>query len=176
MAGSTEGSQYLAELKEFLTFLRKLWALLAGVSVLFPLSNALVRVIPLAQWDQGGLAYLSPRLVTVLSTLACLFVVLRTFATRRELGAQLTGRTFQKRATRRFVLGLVAVGIYLAGYYAIAGGLYYDVLGWESDDLRRIVGDFVLLIAYTGFFGFMTSAFMLIGLSEYLGAKTPGPG
>jgi hypothetical protein len=171
MAGESDGDQYLNELKEFLGFLRKLWALLAGVSVLFPLSNVFVKVIPLAKWDQGGLVYLSPELVTAVSTLACLFVILRTFARRHELAADGTRRSFQRRATLSFATGLLAIVIYLVAHYAIANDFYYDVLGWESDDLQRVLGDIVLLVAYSAFFGLMTRAFMLVGMLEYFSER-----
>jgi hypothetical protein len=45
------------------------------------------------------------------------------------------------------------------------------VLGWESDDLQRVLGDIVLLVAYSAFFGFMTRAFMLIGMLEYFSER-----
>ncbi len=46
----TAGQPFLEELRDFLAFLRSLWGLLAGISVLFPLSNVLFSVIPL----EGG--------------------------------------------------------------------------------------------------------------------------
>ena len=48
---------------------------------------------------------------------------------------------------------------------------YFRVLGWESDDLRRIAGDLVLLITYSSFFALVTQAFLVLGLREYLRAK-----
>jgi len=39
----------LDELRHFIEFLRNVWAALAGVSVLFPLSNAFSQTIPVAK-------------------------------------------------------------------------------------------------------------------------------
>jgi hypothetical protein len=61
--------------------------------------------------------------------------------------------------------------VYLAGHYAISNDFYFRILGWESDDLRRIAGDLVLVIAYGGFFASVTRAFLALGLREYLRGK-----
>jgi len=72
---------------------------------------------------------------------------------------------------RSFALGAVALMVYLAGHYTISHDFYFRIFNWESDDLRRIVGDVVLIIAYGGFFVFMTRAFLALGLREYLRAN-----
>jgi ketopantoate reductase len=55
---------YLEELTEFLTFLQNLWGILAGLSVFFPLSNILLRVIPLGAYgtNDGVFNQLTPNL------------------------------------------------------------------------------------------------------------------
>lgn len=45
---------------------------------------------------------------------------------------------------------------------------HFRVFGWESDDLRWLAGDVALLAAYVGFFAFVTRAFVVLGLREYL--------
>jgi hypothetical protein len=171
MRSSQETPRVLQEFKEFVEFLQHLWAILAGVSVLFPLSNTLVRIIPLAQWSDGGFAYLSPHLVSGVATLACLFVVLWTFGQRDKLRAPRAWSSLPQQAVRSFALGAVALMVYLAGHYAISNDFYFRILGWESDDLRRIAGDLVLVIAYGGFFASVTRAFLALGLREYLRGK-----
>jgi hypothetical protein len=171
MGSSQETRRVLQELKEFVEFLQHLWAVLAGMSVLFPLSNTLVKVVPLAQWSDGGFVYLSPPLVSGFATLACLFVVLWTFGQRDKLRASRAWSALPRQALRSFALGAVALMVYLAGHYAISHDFYFRSLGWESDDLRRIAGDLVLVIAYAGFFAFVTRAFVALGLREYLRGK-----
>lgn len=164
---------FLQEFKEFLQFLQSLWTLLAGISVLFPLfplSDVLAKVIPLARWPEGGLAYFSPQLLSIVSSLACLFLLLWMFGHRYQLERRRIKT--QKKAGFSFAVGLIALIIYLTVYFAIANDFYYDVLKWESDDLRRVLGDIVLLIAYSAFFVLMTQAFMLLGMLEYFGRKS----
>lgn len=156
----------LEELKEFLGFLRNLWTILAGVSVFFPLSNVLAQLIPLARWDDGGLAYLSPTLVTTISTVGCLFAILWTFVQRGQY-VQERKAIVQRLAGLSFAGGALALILYLTVNFAIAEGFYWNTLGWESADARRILGDIVLLLTYAGFFALMTRAFMLLGLLEY---------
>jgi hypothetical protein len=76
-----------------------------------------------------------------------------------------------QRAVRSVAFGAVALIMYLAGHYMISNDFYFRILGWESDDLRRTAGDLVLVIAYSGFFVYVTRAFLLLGLREYLRGK-----
>jgi len=48
---------------------------------------------------------------------------------------------------------------------------FWSWFNWESDDPRRLVGDVILLVCYSVFFAAMTRAFVLLGLSEFLGLK-----
>ena len=77
---------YLEELKEFLTFLKNLWGILAGLSVFFPLSNVLLGAIPMRAYgtDDGVFDLLSPNLINTIATVVTLFVVLVTFAGRNQ--------------------------------------------------------------------------------------------
>ena len=88
MTDSKKGTSFLKEFKNFIVFLQSLWGILAGISVFFPLSNVLIRVIPLSSIydDPGGaLTYFSPELVTAVTTLVTLFIVLWTFGNREKL-------------------------------------------------------------------------------------------
>lgn len=166
-----KGSSFLGEFKTFIGFLQNLWAILAGISALFPLSNTLANIIPLAKWSEGGLAYLSPQLVTVIATVACLFTILWTFGQRHQFARQRQRRSVQKQAGLCFTCGVTALIIYLAVHYAVVANFYFVVLGWESGDLRRVLGDIVLLLSYSAFFVLVTRAFMLLGMIEYFGQR-----
>ncbi len=168
MTAQSEPRPAIGEFKQFVDFLQNLWAALAGVSVLFPLSNTLTQVIPLAQWPDGGFGYLSPPGMTGVTTLASLFVVLWVFGKREKFLDRKASDALPIQAVRSFVLGIVALLTYLAGYALIANDFYFSVLGWESNDMRRILGDLVLLSAYAGFFVLVTRAFLLLGLREFL--------
>src|SRR3990172_3902126 len=72
--GDRPGRTALAELREFLAFLRSLWGILAGVTVVFPISNLLTAVLPLLTGSE--------RLSTVLATLFSLFAIFVVFALR----------------------------------------------------------------------------------------------
>lgn len=120
------------------------------------------------KWEEGGLAYLAPQLVTVVTTLACLFVLLWTFGQRRQLARQARTRLY-RQAWGLFAVGLAALVLYVVLHAAVKAGFYYRVLGWESDDLRWILGDVVLLVTYAAFFAMLTRAFVLLGLVEFLG-------
>lgn len=159
----------LEELRDFLRFYKNLWTILAGVSVFFPLSNLLMEVLPLSSWDEGGWVYLSPRLVTVIVTVACLFVILLTFVQRKQYKAQKLRRFAQRKAILSFGIGAVALLVYVTVYYAISEGFYWNALKWGSADPRRILGDIILLLTYSAFFLLVTRAFMLLGLLEYPG-------
>src|SRR5512142_2738652 len=81
-------NSFLGEFTDFVKFLQTLWGILPGISVLFPLSTVVLKLIPTGNiYDDppGGLAYLTPALITALATVATLFVILVTFRQRRDL-------------------------------------------------------------------------------------------
>ena len=164
---SAQGAKFLKEFKDFTAFLRNLWGILAGISVFFPLSNVLMQIIPLGTFDEGGvLVWFSARLFTAFATLVSLFLILWTFSQRQHFRSSRQRGTLQKQAWISFGVGLTALLTYLAIYYFIAISAY-DLLGWESADVRRLFGEVFLLIVYSTFFSLLTRAFVLLGMIEF---------
>jgi|LGOV01.1.fsa_nt_gb hypothetical protein len=55
-------TEFIKTLREFIAFLQSLWGILAGISIFFPLSNDLIKLIPLRRLHDdpaGALGYLS---------------------------------------------------------------------------------------------------------------------
>jgi hypothetical protein len=131
----------------------------------------LAKVIPLAQWPEGGLVLISPTLVTAISTVTCLFILLGTFGRRQQFANAKRRRFINRESALSFVVGAIGLIVYLIGHYAVVANFYYVAFNWASTDPRQVFGDLLLLIAYCVFFAFMTRALMLLGMLEYLGSK-----
>jgi hypothetical protein len=157
----------LSELRDFIRFLQHLWAALAGISVFFPLSNSLAKIIPLGQWDEGGFVFMETGFVSAIATLACVFMVLWLFTQRAEMRVRKNWDTLPEQAMRSFAFGVGSLILYWMGQEAIVQNIH-TVFGLESGDAVRIVGDVLLLLVYGGFFVLVTRAFLLLGLREYL--------
>jgi hypothetical protein len=162
-----QGNGFIEEFKSFLSFLQNLWGMLAGVSVLFPLSNALAKVIPLEPWPEGGFMFFAPQLVTTVTTICSLFIITITFGQRHKSRSQEKKYSVQWQAPISFGIGSISMVIYLITYFAARNNFFYGALGWESDDLRWAIGDIVLLFSYSALFTFFTRAFVLLGMTEY---------
>jgi hypothetical protein len=164
---ASAGNTYLKKIREFLTFVSTLWGLLGGISALFPLSNFLMKGgIPLKMWyDKGGLAFLRPNLVAIVATLVAIFTIFWIYGQRDSL-ARKTGRT-RRTAGVCFACGLIALLLYMVVYTLMENDFHYVVMGWTSDDPRRVLFDLILLALYSAFFGLMTGAFMLLAAAEY---------
>ncbi len=161
-------SKVITEFKEFISFLQTLWGILAGVSVLFPLSNALMKIIPLGESpEEGVLKYFSPEQVTVVTMLICLFVMFHIFSKRRLMKAEWEKdqeRQLQQKSVNSFFLGILALLV----YFSIIHLNFYGLFGWESDDPIFVFVDIFFLIFYSAFFGLVTRAFVLLGMIEFL--------
>ncbi|HIE32024.1 MAG TPA: hypothetical protein EYP67_06560 [Methanosarcinales archaeon] len=171
MRNSKKGTAFLVEFRDFIAFLQSLWGILAGISVLFPLSNVLIKLIPLRRLHDdpaGALGYLTPDLITVVATLITLFVVLLTFSNRHKFEALKERRLIQRQACFSFAFGLLALIIYFTVYFGIYP-LYYEPYGIYYGDPRWLIGDFGLLLSYSTFFALVSRAFMLLGMIEYFG-------
>jgi hypothetical protein len=159
------------ELKQFTKFLQSLWGALAGISVLFPLSNVLTKVIPLAQWPEGGFVYFNPTLVTTISTVTCLLIILWIFGHRQQFADAKRRRFINRESMLSFGVGGIGLCLYLIGHYAVVQNFYYGAFNWVTGDPQRVFGDLLLLPAYCVFFAFMTRAFMLLGMLEHYGSN-----
>jgi hypothetical protein len=161
-----KGAGFLREFREFITFLRTLWGLLAGISVFFPLSSVFLKVIPLEAYGANGVFnILSPPLITVVATVVTLFVVLSTFGRRDEFRG-LGGRNARRQAWISMGVSMAALMTYMT-IHQIYDEYAYSVFGIGSDDPRKLFFEIPLLVAYTAFFSLLTRAFMLLGMAEF---------
>lgn len=165
--------EYLDELKNFLAFLKRLWGILAGISVFFPLSNVLLQVIPLGQYgvDDGVFNILSPSLITTVAMVAALFVVLVTYASRAQLRQPKRRRAVLRSSWLSLGVGFLSLVAYLV-LHQIYREYAWEPWGWGSDDPRKLIAEVPLLITYAIFFSSLTRAFMMLGILEFFGSKS----
>jgi hypothetical protein len=171
MAHARQGTSFLKEFKDFIAFLQNLWGILAGISVLFPFSNLLLDIIPLETFEKEGvLVWFSPTLFTTLTTLVSIFLILWIFGQRQKFKSKRGNTGIRRQAWFSFLTGLASLILYLIVYYFLISSAF-DVFGWESADIRRLIGEIPLLIFYGAFFALVTRAFMFLGMSEYFKPK-----
>ena len=171
MNASNQDATFVKEFKDFVVFLQNLWGVLAGISLLFPLSDAFFKIIPLGSLAEDGFLVFFPReLFTAVATLVSLFITLWTSGQRDKLKPLRDGAGIRHRATLSFAVGLGALVVYLALYFFLPNSAD-DVLGWESGDSVRLVGEAILLVFYSGFFALVTGAFVLLGMAEFFKRK-----
>jgi hypothetical protein len=167
MNSSEKGTGFLEEFKEFIAFLQKLWGMLAGISVFFPLSNIFFKVLPLKTYGEGGVyEHLSPSLITTITTLVTLFVVFSIFSNRSKFKEKQKRRGIQRHAWISFGIGILALVTYLI-IYVVYFEYAWSVWGWGSGDPHKLFAEVPLLAAYSAFFAFITRAFMLLGMIEF---------
>jgi len=157
------GQAFLDELREFLRFLRSLWGVLAGISILFPLSNVFFTVIPIAD---GGNPFqnLSPNVVTATTMLTCIFLTFATFGRRNMFGEQRRRRRYATSARASFIVALALLSIYL-----LTSDPLYRVLISDNPNYETGIGVYDGLFAalYIGTFALITRAFLLLAMLEY---------
>ena len=167
MGRQTHTTDPVSELQSFLVFLGSMWGALAGLSVVFPLSNVLADVIPLSSVNaDGAFVRISPAVVTAVSTISVLFSILWLFGTRQDIADSNDVKSIRKGALISFALGLVLLVAYL-GLYELKLDQAYSSWGWESDDTRHMLVEIPLMALYSGFFVLLTRAFVLLGLIEF---------
>ena len=160
---------YLGELKEFLTFLKNLWGILASISIFFPLSNVLLGIIPLrAYGDDGVFDLITPALILTLTTVFTLFVVLITFAGRNQFQDEKKRGTMLRNAWLSFGTGILSLLIYLI-IHQVYREYAWKPWGWGSGDPRKLFAEIPLLITHAIFFSLITKGFMLLGMIEFFG-------
>lgn len=161
---------YLHELKEFLSFSKSLWGLLAGISVFFPLSNVLLAAIPLRAYgtEDGVFDQLSPHLLTTVASVVTLFVLLVTFSGRGRFADRRRRASLLREACCSLAVGLLSLLLYV-GIYRGYSAYAWEPWGWGSGDPRKLLAEIPLLIVYVVFFASLTRAFMLVAMIEFFG-------
>jgi len=162
---------YLAQLRAFLVFLKNLWGILAGISVFFPLSNTFVEAIPLRAYGNDGVFdQLTPSFITIFATVVTLFVVLVTFAGRREFQNPRNRRAMLRSAWFSLGISVLSLLAYLIIHQAYRE-YAWEPWGWGSGDPRKLLAEIPLFITYVIFFSLLTRAFMLLGMIEFFGNR-----
>lgn len=172
MNSSESNKGYLEELKEFLAFLKKLWGILASISVFFPFSNIFLNAIPLRAYgtDDGAFDQLSPYLITTIATVVTLFVVIGTFADRSRFQNPRNRPVLLRNAWLSLGTGILSLLTYLIlhqAYWRYA----WEPWGWGSGDPRKLFAEIPLLITYVLFFSLLTRAFTMLGMIEFFGKR-----
>lgn len=164
-------ASFLNEFRDFLEFLKSLWGILTGISVLFPLSNAIVEVIPIGNFhsDFYGLYFFSSQLITSIATLSTLFFILFIFGQRENIAIDEKRELHQKRARFIFLSSFVTLLAYLGLHFTRLEMFIGQELRIES---ILIIRDILLLLTYSSFFSLVTMAFMILGMIEYYKKNT----
>lgn len=172
MSTSNKRTTFLEEFRNFIAFIQNLWGLLAGISVVFPLSNVFIKIIPLKAYEEDGgvFEHLSPSLITAVATLITLFVILGLFSNRDTFKEKQKRQEIQHQAWISFVIGILALVIYLV-IHTIYLQYAWEPWGWGSGDPRKLFAEIPLLVAYSAFFALITRAFMLLGMIEFFKNK-----
>jgi hypothetical protein len=164
---------YLEELKEFITFLKNLWGILAGISVFFPFSNVLVKAVPMQAYgtEEGVFDQLSPGLISTVATVTTVFVLLVAFTGRDRFKDTGKRGVMLRHAWLSFGTGALALLLYLVIHQAYREYAWVP-WGWGSGDPRKLLAEIPLLITYVVFFASITRAFVILGMIEYFGRRT----
>ncbi|MGH3506924.1 MAG: hypothetical protein ACRDO2_06940, partial [Nocardioidaceae bacterium] len=129
----------------------------------FPLSNLLIKVIPLGDLDKP-FHDLSPALVAVLTTLTCIFLTFATFG-RRVQFADGPRRTQYARSAR---LSFPVALILLAFYVLLPHSLYEALVSGQGSTAEGVaLYDGLLAALYILSFALITRAFLLLAMLEY---------
>lgn len=165
------GQPFVAELRDFLRFLRSLWGILAGVSVLFPLSNIFVAVIPIGGGDRP-FKDLSPVVVTVVTMLTCIFLTFATFGRRGLFADPKRRERYASSARVCFVVALAALAVYVLG----PNGLYRTLITNNPDSEAGVaLYDGLFAALYIMTFALLTRAFLVLAMLEYFSERKDVP-
>lgn len=156
------GQAFLEELHEFLRFLRSLWGVLAGISVLFPLSNVFLAVVPISD---GGRPFqnVSPAVVTMVTVLTCIFLTFATFARR----GRFTQAQHQDRHIRYARISFAGALGALAVYVLAPNGLYRELITESEGEAGIALYDGLFAALYIATFALLTRAFLVLAMVEF---------
>lgn len=148
----------LSNVRQFLGFLSGLWGMFSSLTLLFPLSNALVQVLPMHETQRG--------IYTALTTLTCCFVILYLYITRHQ---QIAVRLAKPSLYDRRVIAIFALGVLSALLYLPAHSSYAQILegSYSAADLEQGMMWVLGMLFYGMSFVGLTTSFTLLAIVEY---------
>ena len=151
--------------KEFVTFVKTLYGLLASLSAALPLITAALKALPVARAKREkppGLLRIPPALVLAASSAFTVFVLLQVVASREIIQRMSLGR-IQVYAFLLFLLGCACLWMYMSLYYRVTLGRPKPVQPNQPDPVAGYATrDMVLLILHMVAFSALTLAFTSI--------------
>jgi hypothetical protein len=168
MISPQRGEKLVKNISVFASFLGSFWGGLAVVSVVFPLLNSLAKILPDNLASQGGvLVWFSPELFTAIASITCFSIIVVIFQQRNGYILQSNRNNLHRLSWFSFSFGVSSILFYLLLYYFLSSSAS-TTLGWTEYDYRRLLGEAVLLVLYSGGFGLITRGLILLGTDEYL--------
>jgi hypothetical protein len=155
------------DVRAVIEYLSSLWGLASGLSLLFPLSNALLQAVPNTVFiEVQPKTALTPALLTTFATIMSLFSILLVISTRREIAKS---KSFGMALNRMRVFAVIAFGfaIFVLLLYTATADTYRRSYERISDSLKN-QGEMIGFFGYPLIFASFTTAFTLLGLREYL--------
>ncbi|MUG93597.1 hypothetical protein F7734_14655 [Scytonema sp. UIC 10036] len=152
----------------FWDFLKNEWGRLSKISVFFPGSGELIRLIlmrnprPVGVYERG----ITPAFVLTISTICTMFVIYYIYNQQDELINQ-SSKSIRSRAECSFIQGFFCLIFYIAAYFGMYS-LIYEPLEINDGNYGRIIGDIFLLLLYTASFTLITRSFTLLAMSKFL--------
>jgi len=161
-------NQIAREVKNFLQYLASLWGILSVFSAFFPLINKFRGVIPLPKAHQEA--------CVLLSTIACLFLVLYAFTLRRKR----TGQSAARNSMWIFSLAVMIALFYLFVLPALPNMPLEQTLGlgemapvWQlSLTILRSLAELIEPSLYILVFALPTYAFTILAVLEWRKRET----
>jgi hypothetical protein len=158
---------FLKDLKHFVSFLRNLWGIFAVLSILFPIINVLIKIIPLHSFTESGvLVWFSPELFTTIAVLLSISTILAMYNSRSNFVKQANLDRLHNLSLKSFGIGVTVLLIYLALYFFLRSNSPAEFLS-NSVDIRRLLLESLLLCLYSGSFAMITRGFALLATGEF---------
>jgi hypothetical protein len=148
------------DVQTVIAYLSSLWGLTSGISLLFPLSNVLLKVVPASVFlETNARTIVTPGVLNALATITSLFSLLLVISVRREIAKS---GIYKLRAWS--IVGFIAAMLLLLFYIAVAHDYPLPTTSLE----RRTNFELFAFVAYPSVFALLTASFTALGLREFL--------
>lgn len=177
-----------SEIIDFFKHLGSLYGILGSLSVVFPLANEWIQVIPLKSFDPdyecvglppllefypgpGTLVNFPPSVVSILTTVFALFAMLFAYGRRTSLTNQSSRARLRRESMIFMTIGAGCFLVYVALSQVILESFRFDYYCGSGLRFRALPFDLVLIATYICSVVFVAVAFEILAMVEYFGER-----